>query len=92
LTGLAYFHARAGRREEADAALRELLTKHTTHSAYQIAQIYSVRGEVDSAFEWLERGFMQRDTGVTLVKIDPLFRGLYEDPRWGAFLRKMNLE
>jgi serine/threonine protein kinase/Flp pilus assembly protein TadD len=92
LTGLAYFHARAGRREEADAALRELLTKHTTHSAYQIAQIYSVRGEVDAAFEWLERGLMQRDTGVTLVKIDPLFRGLYGDPRWGAFLRKMNLE
>jgi serine/threonine protein kinase/Flp pilus assembly protein TadD len=91
LTGLAYLHARAGRREEADAALRELIAKNSSHSAFQIAEVYASRGDFDAAFEWLDRGYVQRDTGVTLVKIDPLLRVLHGDPRWEAFLRKMNL-
>src|SRR4029077_19893813 len=37
----------------ADAALAELIAKSRDLAAYQIAQVYAVRGETDKAFEWL---------------------------------------
>ena len=60
-------------------------------SAYQIAQVYAIRGEPDLAFEWLERAFDQRDSGLHYVMADPDVRSLHADPRWDAFLRKMGL-
>ncbi len=49
-------------------------------------------GEVDSAFEWLERAYVQLDPGLSEMKGDPLLTSLESDPRWGAFLKKMNLD
>ena len=49
-------------------------------------------GEVDSAFEWLERAYRQRDGGLTSLKIGAAFKSLHSDPRWGAFLKKMKLD
>ena len=47
------------------------------------------RGEADLAFEWLERAYAQRDSGVTISKGDRLMRGLVDDPRYKAFLTKL---
>jgi tetratricopeptide (TPR) repeat protein len=60
-------------------------------AAYNIAQVYAARGESDSAFEWFERAYIQRDPGLTEIKPQPLLRPLHADPRSGAFLRKMRL-
>jgi serine/threonine protein kinase/Tfp pilus assembly protein PilF len=79
------------RQEEADAALRELIEKHSKDSSYQIAEILSVRGEVDEAFAWLERAWEDRDLGLADVKVDLRFRALHGDPRWEAFLERMGL-
>jgi len=75
----------------ADAALRELLAKYAESAAYQIAEAYAARSEIDLAFEWLERAYVQRDGGLTETKTDRLFRRLHADPRWGVFLRKIGL-
>ena len=48
-----------------------------------------MRGEVDAAFEWLERAYVQRDPGLALIRLDTELRSLHGDPRWGAFLKKM---
>ena len=32
--------------------------------AYQIAEVYAVRGETDKAFEWLQIAFDTHDTGI----------------------------
>jgi serine/threonine-protein kinase len=56
-----------------------------------IARVYAWRGEKDQAFEWAERAYQQRDTGLAWLKIDSGFRTLREDPRFRALLRKMNL-
>ena len=45
----------------------------------------------DPAFEWLERAYKQRDGGLSEIKGDPLLKNLEKDPRWHAFLKKMNL-
>ena len=84
------FHA-LGRRSESDAALAALKSKYAGEMAYQIAEVHAFRGEADLAFEWLERAYDQRDGGVADIKGDRLMRGLVDDPRYKAFLRKLKL-
>ncbi|PYJ90938.1 MAG: hypothetical protein DME62_16185, partial [Verrucomicrobia bacterium] len=42
-----------GDRKAADAALADLIANGRDQLAYQIAEVYAVRGEADKAFEWL---------------------------------------
>ena len=41
--------------------------------------------------EWLERAYKFRDEDLYWIKDDPLLKNLESDPRYKAFLRKMNL-
>ena len=91
LTGLAWAYHALGREQESNAALDELIARHDIDSAYQIAQVYAFRGEFDKSFEWLERGYKQRDGGMTDVKIDPMLKPLQRDPRYAELLKKMRL-
>ena len=59
--------------------------------AYQIAEIYSDRGDADRAFQWLNRAYEQRDAGMRNLKIDPLLLPIRDDPRYAELLKKMNL-
>jgi TolB-like protein/Tfp pilus assembly protein PilF len=81
----------AGRGAESDKALHELARKYGGEAAYQVAQTHAVRGEADSAFEWLERAYDQRDAGIFWTGVDPFLRSLHADPRWAPFLRKLGL-
>src|SRR5207249_5049552 len=92
LTGLAYVHHLAGRKQESDEALRRLEETYSTESAYQIAATHSARGEIDAGLTWLERAYAERDSGLSQVKSEPTFRRLHADPRWGALLTKMGLQ
>jgi TolB-like protein/cytochrome c-type biogenesis protein CcmH/NrfG len=80
-----------GRKKESDAALSEFVTKYHAGGAYQIAQVYAFRNQSDEAFEWLERAYAQRDSGLIYTKVDPLLKNLHSDPRYAAFLKKLNL-
>jgi tetratricopeptide (TPR) repeat protein len=89
LYGIAYYAL--GREKESDAALREIIAKYHECGAYQIAEIYAFRNQSDEAFEWLDRAYAQRDSGLVGTKVDPLLKSLYKDPRYAAFLKKLNL-
>ena len=80
-----------GDRLAADAALADLVANGRNQLAYQIAEVYAVRGEKDKAFEWLQIAFDNHDTGTLSVLVDPLMRGLREDPRYKNFLVKLGL-
>jgi tetratricopeptide (TPR) repeat protein len=80
-----------GRQRESDAALSELIAKYHAGSAYQIAEIYAFRNQSDEAFEWLDRAYEQRDSGLIETKVEPLLKSLHSDPRFAAFLKKLNL-
>jgi len=43
------------------------------------------------AFEWPDRAYRQKDSGLQYVKGDWLLRSLERDPRYKAFLKRMNL-
>jgi tetratricopeptide (TPR) repeat protein len=87
----AVIYRRLGKKKDADAALKECIDKYKDDLAYQIALIYSDRGEIDKAFEWLDRAYVQRDGGLSKMIGDPLLRNIIKDPRYKAFLKKMKL-
>ena len=70
---------------------RALVAAHDRDSAYQIAQVYAFQGELDAAFEWLERAFDVRDPGLTEMKVDPLLAKAREDPWYREMLERMGL-
>jgi TolB-like protein/tetratricopeptide (TPR) repeat protein len=91
LEGSAMVHFAAGRKSESDAALAEAIRHNGTSWPSEIARVYAFRGEKDRAFEWLERAFDLRDEDLYVIKGDPLLKNIEGDPRYVAFLKKMNL-
>jgi TolB-like protein/Flp pilus assembly protein TadD len=81
----------AGRKEEADQALREQIARAADIHAYSIAVTYAYRGDGDQAMQWLERAYAQRDPYLNEIHTEPLFKNITDDPRFKAFLRKMKL-
>jgi tetratricopeptide (TPR) repeat protein len=80
-----------GRPDESQAALAAL--KQQPHvQAWQVAQIHALRGQKSLAFEWLNKGCAERQSGCERLRIDRFLRGLRDDPRYRALLVKMKLE
>jgi TolB-like protein/DNA-binding winged helix-turn-helix (wHTH) protein len=79
-----------GRKKESDTALSTLIAKYH-ESTYGIAQVYAFRNQSDEAFEWLDRAYAQRNSGLISTKVNPLLKSLHKDPRFAAFLKKLNL-
>jgi hypothetical protein len=79
-----------GDRNAADTALSELIQYGRDTLAYQIAEVYAVRGDTDKAFEWLQISYDNHDTGTLAILVDPLLHGLRDDPRYKALVAKMN--
>ncbi len=80
----------SGDRVESNAAL-DRIKKVSEFAAYQIAEVYAYRGETDLAFEWLERAYRQRDSGISQILSSPFLTPLAADPRYAAFLAKVGL-
>jgi TolB-like protein/DNA-binding winged helix-turn-helix (wHTH) protein len=70
-----------GRKKESDTTLSTLIAKYP-ESTYGIAQVYAFRNQSDEAFEWLDRAYAQRNSGLISTKVNPLLKGLHKDPRF----------
>jgi len=79
-----------GRKAESSAALKEL-EADAAKSAYNIASMYTCRGDEDRAFEWLERTCRERQSGPSNMKFDPFLLELHSDSRFRPLLVKLNL-
>jgi adenylate cyclase len=91
LEGSAMAHFATGRKAESDAKLAEAIRHNGTSWPSEIARVYAFRREKDRALEWLNRAYEARDEDLYFIKGDPLLKNLEGDPRYKAFLRKMNL-
>jgi len=98
LTGVALAQYDLGHAKESQAALEQLVRADpgsygglALPAPYQTAEVYAHRRDLDRSFEWLERAYAFRDTGLSYLKSDPLLRNLHGDPRYRALLKKMNL-
>ena len=77
-----------GHEERAKLALDQLIARHGHEYGQGVAEVYAWRGDLDPAFEWLDRTVGQESYGL---KWAPLLQKLRSDPRYTALLKKMNL-
>ena len=93
LVGLTAVYYAMGRRAESDQAMRQLEAEAAAEDPYEVAEGRAYRGEFEEALKWLERAGAQKnvDVVVAAVKGDTAFARYTGDPRYRAWLRKMNL-
>jgi eukaryotic-like serine/threonine-protein kinase len=86
----AHVLAAIGRRDEAHVILEEILeARHEQWvTAYEIAIIYCLLGDCDSAFRWLSQAEREHAVGFTFVRVDPHLEALRSDPRFAELLRE----
>jgi hypothetical protein len=48
-------------------------------------------GDKQCAFEWLEKGFQERDDLMINLKVEPVFDGLREDQGFQALIRRVGI-
>jgi tetratricopeptide (TPR) repeat protein len=89
LAGSATAYFAMGRKANSDAALAAL--KSQANVSFFIAGVCAFRGESNEAFKWLDRAYAGKDTQLSFIKFDPTLKSLHGDPRYKAFLKKMNL-
>jgi tetratricopeptide (TPR) repeat protein len=81
----------AGRQVEADEALEEQIAHWADTGAFYVARTYAFRGDHERSLQWLERAYKQKDPGLADLVGEHAFSNIADDPRFKAFLRKMNL-
>jgi len=86
---IAYTLAVTDRREEALKILESLLT--SSLGPRFVGMVYVGLGDIDTAFEWLERSVEEHDF-FWQYQSDFEFDPLRDDPRFHDLLRRMNLE
>ena len=87
-SAMAYFAL--GRRPESDSALGQLKRDHGDQSPFQVARVCAFRGELDEAFNWLERAYAQKDVNLQFIVSDPTIETIEGDLRYKVLLKKMN--
>ena len=94
LACLGHAYAIAGKQGEAKAAIEKLMqvTAGKTYvSSYGVSLIYVALGDKDSAFQWLERAYQERDENFIHLKVDPRLDPIRSDSRFQELLRRVNL-
>lgn len=89
--------AKSGDRKgaEADISTAIRLGKgygHFHHTAYSIAAVYSVLGDLDKAQEWIENAANDGFPCYTLFEADPNLQHLRRTPRFRSFIAKLRRE
>ena len=57
--------------------------------SFYTAMIYAQMGEVDTAFDWLEKAYETHEVEMYWLKVEPPFKPLHDDPRWQVMLDKV---
>lgn len=91
LTALADARQIGSDRAAADAALQNLIDKDPDSFAYRVAQVYALRKDPERMFQWLDRAWDNRDTGIGWLLYDPYLKPYQHDPRFAAFCSKVGL-
>jgi hypothetical protein len=91
LEGTAIVYHALGKKARSDLALKQTIEQNAEEWPSAIARVYAFRGERDKAMDWLERAYSVKDEDLYFIKGAPLMRSLEGDPRYNAFLKKMNL-
>lgn len=91
LSTLARAQAVAGKENEARRTLDELkaLASRRYLSSGSIALIYASLGDLDVAFDWLEKAFENKDIEMVWLRVDPIFDPLRSDSRFSDLVERV---
>jgi TolB-like protein len=88
--GLALIYETIGDRERSTEALEKLLA-NPNRWTFELAEVYSYRGELDEAFEWMDRAIARHDRGLRHITYSPYLDNMREDPRFDDVLVRVGL-
>jgi TolB-like protein/DNA-binding winged helix-turn-helix (wHTH) protein/Tfp pilus assembly protein PilF len=89
----AYLDGRLGATQQARRALKAALQNYrpaATDPAVFVAAYLGLEDK-DHAFAWLEKAYAQHSNAMTMLKVDPIYDPLREDPRFQDLLRRIGL-
>ncbi len=80
-----------GNVQAGQALVDEYLATSSHDYPHATASVYALRGDNDTAFEWLELAYQQRARSLTYILTDSYLMNLTSDPRYPVFLEKLGL-
>jgi TolB-like protein/Tfp pilus assembly protein PilF len=85
--------AASGRRAQARATLGRLVAERERRYVpeSELAAVHLALGDVEEAFEWLDRAVRERDAAVVYLAVDPTWDAIRSDGRFQALLRRVGL-
>jgi TolB-like protein/Tfp pilus assembly protein PilF len=88
---LGYAYAISGDRPKADQMLRELeeMARRQYVNSTAFAAIYLGLGEKGKALDWLDKSYQDQESACWYLKVDPIYDGLRNEPRFQALLKKV---
>jgi DNA-binding winged helix-turn-helix (wHTH) protein/TolB-like protein/Flp pilus assembly protein TadD len=91
---MGYAAAKSGRRDQAQAALKELEDARAKGfvPAYAFALIHLALGDHTKALELLEEAFEQREALMVFLKVDSNWDELRYEPRFAQLMKRMKLD
>ena len=94
LSGLGWAYAISSRKSDAQQVVDELKrrSKNEYIRPYLFAKIYASLGEIDLAFEWLEKAYEEHDVSLSFMLSDETLVMLHSDQRYNRMVKKINLE
>jgi DNA-binding winged helix-turn-helix (wHTH) protein/tetratricopeptide (TPR) repeat protein len=90
---IVHAYAASGQRAKAHQMLIELEmdARRGDFVEDQIASVYAALHQNNEAFRWLKEACRRHIGGLALLKSEPRFDSLHDDPRFAELLNKMNL-
>jgi len=87
-------YAAAGQQADARKTLAELKERgqQTYVQPIALGLIHALLGEKDQAFDWLQRAFDDRSTGLVYLKVDPAWDGIRGDSRFTELQNRVGLK
>jgi adenylate cyclase len=88
---LGYAYAISGDRPKAEQMLRELeeMAKRQYVNSSAFAAIYLGLGEKEKALDWLDKAYENQESACWLLKVDPIYDGVRNEPRFQALVQKV---
>jgi hypothetical protein len=65
-------------------------SENTYVASSTFAMLSMTLGDLSQTFEWLEKAYDERDSCMAMLNSHPFFLPIRSDPRFQAFLQRMN--
>ncbi len=90
---LGHAYAVSGQRSDARKVLSELKDPSNRKyvASFDMAVVHAGLGEMDQAFELLQRSYAERERWLVTLKVEPVFDPLRSDPRFADLIHRFGL-